>query len=75
MGQGRMASNWKREGQIRYQESLYCEGRETLEEGAQESHGCPFPGRVQGQAGEVSEKPDLVKSDPSHDRGLELDDP
>ncbi|PKU48080.1 hypothetical protein llap_1637 [Limosa lapponica baueri] len=46
---------------IRYwEEILYCEGGEALEQVAQRSHGCPFPGCVQGQVGWGFEQPGLL---------------
>jgi len=50
---------------------LYCE---ALEQVAQRSCRCPFPGSVQGQAGWVFEKPSLVEGVPPMAGGLELDD-
>jgi len=51
--------------QIRYRgEILHNEGGESgeaLEQVAQRSCGCPFPGSVQGQVGWSSEQPGLVE--------------
>jgi len=57
--------------QTRYKEEfLYNEGGETLEQVAQRSCGCPFPGSVQGKVGWGSEQPDLVENVAAHCRGL-----
>ena len=52
---------------------FYSEGGETLEQVAQRSCGCPFPGSVQGQAGRGFEEPDPVEDVPTHGRGVGLD--
>uniref|UniRef100_A0A8C3PK68 Uncharacterized protein n=1 Tax=Calidris pygmaea TaxID=425635 RepID=A0A8C3PK68_9CHAR len=45
-------------------------GGETLEQVAQGSCGCPFPGGVQGQVGWGFEQPGLVGGVPAHGRGV-----
>ena len=44
------------------------------EQVAQGGCGCPIPGGIQGQAGCGSGQPGLLVGDPTHSRGLKLDD-
>jgi len=48
----------------------YYEGSEALEQVAQSSCGCPFPGSVQGQVGWDFEQPGLVEGVHAHGRGV-----
>ena len=58
-----MVLNWKRvDWTISWEEILYCEGGETLEQAAQRGCECPLPGGIQGQAGWSCEQPDLSNS-------------
>jgi len=50
------------------------EGGETLEWVAQSGSGGPFPGNIQGQAGQGSEQHGLVENVPAHCRGVGLAD-
>ena len=47
---------------------------EVLEWVAQGGCGCPIHGSIQGQAGRGSGQPGLLVGDPTHSRGLELDE-
>jgi len=52
---------------MRYKrEILHYTGCEALEQVAQRSYGCPFPGSVQGQIGWGFEQPELVEGAPTH---------
>ena len=50
---------------------FHTEGGDTLEQVAQGSCVCPFPGDIQGQAGCVSGQPGLVVGNPAYSRGIE----
>jgi len=50
--------------------NFYHESGETLEQVAQRGSRCPIPGTIQGQVGQSSEKPDLVKDVPAYCRGI-----
>lgn len=52
-------------------EILYNKNGETLAQIVQISGGCPTPGNIQGRAGGVSEKPDLVEDVPAKCRGVD----
>jgi len=45
-----------------------------MERIAQRGGRCPIPGKSEGQVGQGSKQPDLVKDVPSHCRELGLDD-
>jgi len=51
---------------LKEEEILYYMGRETVEQVAQRSCGCPLPGSVQGQVGCGFEQPGLVEGVPAH---------
>ena len=53
-------------------EISYSDGGEALEQVVQRSCGCPIPGGIQGQAVWGPGQPDLVRGNPDHSRGLEL---
>jgi len=65
-----------REGRFKLdkEEIFYYEGGETLEQVAQRGGRCPISGNVQGQVGQGSEHPGLVKDVPIHCTGVGLDD-
>ena len=53
---------------------FHAEGGDTPEQVAQGGCGCPIPAGIQGQAGCGSGQPGLLVGDPSHSRGLKLDE-
>ena len=74
-GSDRMRGNGFKPEEGRYwEEILYCEGGETLEQVVQWGCECPLPGSTQGQAGWGSEQPGLEGGVPAYSRWLELDD-